>query len=142
MARDDYIDYCNRGQHRGPDTFNDRERRQGGQWHHPQGQQGFQAYQGGYGQSGYGGEGYQGGYCQGWHGYGQQWGGGLSGPTTRFASGTGPAKRSPTRLPARARIGRPPATASRVSSGRGPAVRRPPHILDVNGTRRGNHGTR
>ena len=68
MAGDDYIDYGNRGQQRGPDTFNDREWRQGGEWHHPQGQQGFQAYQAGYGQSGYGGQGYQGGYGQGWSG--------------------------------------------------------------------------
>ena len=55
MARDDYTDYGNRGPQRGPDTFNDREWQQGGQWQYPQGQQGFLGYQGGYGQSGFGG---------------------------------------------------------------------------------------
>jgi hypothetical protein len=94
MARDDYTDYGNRGRQRGPDTFNDREWQQGAQWQHPQG---FQGYQGGYGQSAYGGydpQSFEGGYGQGWSarggfgqggygqgsqgGYGQQWGGGQS----------------------------------------------------------------
>jgi hypothetical protein len=105
MARDDYTDYGNRGQQRGPDTFDDREWQQGGQWQHPQSQQGFQGYPGGYGQSGYGGYGgqsYQGGYGPGWSvqggfgqsygqgphgGYGQQWGGGQSGWLGREGQG-------------------------------------------------------
>jgi osmotically-inducible protein OsmY len=103
MARDDYSDYGNRGQQRGPDTFNDRQWQQSGQWQqHPQGQPGFQGHLGDFGQSGYGGQSYQGGYGQGWSGqggfgpssygqgyggYGQQWGGGQSGWQGREGQG-------------------------------------------------------
>jgi hypothetical protein len=85
MARDDYTNFGNRGQRRGSENIDDRERQQDDDWQRQQARQGWYSQGGGgYGQGWSGPSGFgQGGYMQGGGGYaggsGQQWAGERSG---------------------------------------------------------------